>query len=183
MLKFTSRRALLQRSSTFAHHISNSKVCSVNDMRYFTNSSAKHNKNNSEIRSLEDLAKLKSLDDVDPKLIKKLINERTSELNIQNELELLKTIGQEEKRTQDLLIKRFIRPLWVFLLMSSSFYLLCHYLWWKLEYDGKEEQLKKETHELEYKLLDMMKQEEIKQKIRSKNDGTGQTGKAWYAIW
>ncbi|CCE89855.1 Ina17p TDEL_0A05230 [Torulaspora delbrueckii] len=112
--------------------------------------------NRQEIRTLEDLSKLKSLNDVDPELIKKLINERTSELNTKNELDMLKGFEEEEKKLRQSPLKRFTRPLWIFLLMSSTVYLICHYVWWRLEYEEKEIAYSHRVGELEAELRDLL---------------------------
>ncbi|SCV03004.1 LAME_0H06942g1_1 [Lachancea meyersii CBS 8951] len=104
------------------------------------------------VQSLEDLAKLNSLDDVDPELVRRLINERTNQLNTQNELDMLKQMQTEEKQGQQMALKKFVRPMWIFLLMSSFFYLGGHYIWWKLEYDEREIELNKQVQDLRMEL-------------------------------
>ncbi|CUS23945.1 LAQU0S12e03576g1_1 [Lachancea quebecensis] len=104
------------------------------------------------IKSLEDLAKLKSLDDVDPDLVRKLINERTDELNSQAELAMLKQMQSQENQQQQQALKKFVRPMWIFLLMSSFFYLTGHYIWWRLEYDEREIELHKQVQALREEL-------------------------------
>ncbi|EDO18610.1 hypothetical protein Kpol_1048p41 [Vanderwaltozyma polyspora DSM 70294] len=133
-----------------------------------------------EIKTLEDLSKLKNLDDVDPELIRKLINERTSELNIQNEMEMLKHIQNEERKTQDIPIKRFIRPTWMFLLMSSTFYLLGHYIWWKLEYDEVEKELDRQVTALEEELHNLIEEH----RVHGENEAIkNKKHKHWYKFW
>lgn len=112
-----------------------------------------------EIESLEDLAKLQSLNDVDPELIKRLINERTSELNTQKELEMLKSFNNEDQLSKGSPLKRFTRPLWIFLLMSSTVYLVGHYLWWRLEYEQSELEQIKRIQSLEDELQSVLKEQ------------------------
>lgn len=109
-----------------------------------------------EIKCLEDLTKLKSLEGVDPELIRKLINERTSELIVQNELDMLKKLNKEEKMSQEVSLKRFARPLWVFFLMSSTVYLILHYTWWRLEIVEREKELQQVVRKLEVELDQVM---------------------------
>ncbi|KAM3162964.1 Inner membrane assembly complex subunit 17 [Lachancea thermotolerans] len=65
-----------------------------------------HKPYSTSIKSLEDLAKLKSLDDVDPDLVRKLINERTNELNSQAELAMLKQMQSQENQQQQQALKK-----------------------------------------------------------------------------
>lgn len=104
------------------------------------------------IKSLEDLAELKSLDDVDPELVRRLINERTNQLNTENELAMIKQMQSAEKQHQQTSLSKFVRPAWIFLLMSSFFYLTGHYIWWRLEYDEREIELQKEVEQLSQEL-------------------------------
>ncbi|GAV55322.1 hypothetical protein ZYGR_0AS06460 [Zygosaccharomyces rouxii] len=136
-----------------------------------------------DIRSLEDLTKLKSLEGVDPELIRKLINERTVELNVQNELEMLKNLNKQEKLSQEVSLKRFVRPLWVFFLMSSTVYLILHYIWWKLEVVEKEKELQSYVESLETELDQTLKSQN--QNVSSlKNNGHNKTNeKPWYRRW
>lgn len=128
---------------------SNLLICSSKEV-LFTTSFRRYSK----IRSLEDLTKLKSLDNIDPEIIRKLIDERTSELNTANELDMLKKFSQEEKSIRDNSLKRFARPTWVVLLMSSTVYMLWQLAWWKLAYDEKEKELEAEVRELEEELAE-----------------------------
>ncbi|CCE64676.1 hypothetical protein TPHA_0I01720 [Tetrapisispora phaffii CBS 4417] len=136
-----------------------------------------------ELRTLEDLAELKSLDDVDPQLIRKLINEKTSELNMKNEMNFLKQMQIEQDNNQSVPLKQYNRAIWVFLLMSSSFYLMFHLVWWKLEYNEKELKLKQESEELEHELQSILneKEEQKSNIIPNNKDVTKQ--KPWYKIW
>ena len=97
---------------------------------------------NTEINSLSDLVKLKSLDNVDPALVQKLINEKTTELNLQNEIKRLQMLqSQNEKKNtfaQPVTLSNFKRAGIMFALMSSSVYLCWQLLWWNLSYDSKE---------------------------------------------
>lgn len=76
---------------------------------------------NSKIKTLEDLTRLETLEGVDPELIKRLINEKTQEFNTQDELKLLKSMQMEQDRLNEVPLKRFTRPLWIFILMASTF--------------------------------------------------------------
>lgn len=143
-----------------------------------------------EIKTLEDLAKLKSIDDVDPELIRQLINERTNELNIKNELDMLKQFQSEEKQHQEISLSKFVRPMWIFLLMSSFVYLTGHFVWWKLEYDEREIELDKEVQTLEAELSSLMAQKADEEK--NNKDLTGETvssttsqqpERKWYRRW
>ncbi|KAL2708439.1 Mitochondrial protein FMP14 [Kluyveromyces marxianus] len=135
-----------------------------------------------EIKTLEDLAKLKSLDDVDPKLISKLINQKTNELNVKNELQMLKRLQQEEQKTQETPLKKFVRPAWIFLLMGSIVYLSGHYLWWKLDYEEKELEYIHQVKELESKLNSLREahQSSVNNDLPS---GNKQNAKRWYKFW
>ncbi|CAR28912.1 hypothetical protein ZYGR_0U02710 [Zygosaccharomyces rouxii] len=136
-----------------------------------------------DIKSLEDLTKLKSLEGVDPELIRKLINERTIELNVQNELEMLKNLNKQEKMSQEVSLKRFVRPLWVFFLMSSTVYLILHYVWWKLEVVEKEKELQSHVESLEMELDQTLKSQN-QNVSSSQNNGNNKTNdKPWYRKW
>ncbi|CAR23623.1 Ina17p [Lachancea thermotolerans CBS 6340] len=141
-----------------------------------------HKPYSTSIKSLEDLAKLKSLDDVDPDLVRKLINERTNELNSQAELAMLKQMQSQENQQQQQALKKFVRPMWIFLLMSSFFYLTGHYIWWKLEYDEREIELHKQVQAL---------RQELDSAIAAKHSGKepalsgagAKKPKRWYLAW
>ncbi|GCF01239.1 mitochondrial protein FMP14 [Zygosaccharomyces mellis] len=136
-----------------------------------------------DIKSLEDLTKLKSLESVDPELIRKLINERTVELNVQNELEMLKNLNRQEKMSQEVSLKRFIRPLWVFFLMSSTVYLILHYIWWKLEVIEKEKELRSYVESLEME-LDQTLESQNRSTVGSQSNGNNKIhDKPWYRRW
>lgn len=136
------------------------------------------------IRSLEDLTKLKSLEDVDPELIKKLINERTIELNAQNELEMLKNLSKQEKMSQEISLKRFVRPLWVFFLMSSTVYLILHYIWWRLEVVEKEKELQSYVKNLELELSQTLKsQNHNALSLKNSNNNDVPSDRPWYRRW
>ncbi|CCF58227.1 hypothetical protein KAFR_0E00730 [Kazachstania africana CBS 2517] len=124
------------------------------------------------IRSLEDLSKLESLDGVGPKLIKRLIEKRTEELNIKNELEVLKKFQNEEGEVRKLSLRKFTRPAWILLIMSSTVFLCCKYLWCQLEYNQREQEYQQEVAKLEKELNLLMNQE---------NDR--ENNKKWYRRW
>ncbi|CAI4054390.1 hypothetical protein SUVZ_16G1880 [Saccharomyces uvarum] len=132
------------------------------------------------IKSLEDLVNLNSLDGVDPELIRSLINERTTELNIKNELDMLKKFCNEEKTVHESPMKKFVRPLWMFILMGSSVYLLLHLTWWKLERDERESELKKEVEALESQLNKLIKQDESH---KSDENTELSDAKPWFKKW
>lgn len=132
-----------------------------------------------DIRTLEDLTKLKSLDGVDPELIKRLLDERTSELNTKNELDMLKSFEEEEKQLRQSPLKRFTRPLWMFLLMSSTVYLVCHYVWWRLEYEEKEIAYSNRVRGLETELKGL-----LEHKVGGEEkDAKDNVNKPWYKRW
>lgn len=133
------------------------------------------------ITRLEDLAKLKSLDNVNPELIRKLINERTNELNIDNELKMLNSLQREEKNAQEITFKKFVRPIWVFFIMSSIVYLSYHLLWWKLEYDELEMQFNNQIKKLESELNGLI--ESNKQKNQEEGISNVKYKKKWYKFW
>ncbi|SCU94755.1 LANO_0E07998g1_1 [Lachancea nothofagi CBS 11611] len=136
------------------------------------------------VKSLEDLAKLKSLDDVDPELVRRLINERTDQLNTQGELDMLKQIQSEEKQQRQVTLKKFVRPMWIFLLMSSFFYLAGHYVWWRLEYDEREIELHKQVQALQQELDEVIANKDSMLASTS-NDSAGGSKKLkkWYFAW
>ncbi|CCH59281.1 hypothetical protein TBLA_0B04440 [Henningerozyma blattae CBS 6284] len=131
-----------------------SKVSSVKNQIHYE----KKYIDNDKVKTLEDLIKLETLDNVDPELIKKIINEKTDELNIQNELNLLKNLQKEEKQimTDNSPLKKFIRPGWIFLLIASATYLYLHSMWWKYEYTSKESELKEKVEYLEKELNELI---------------------------
>ena len=133
-----------------------------------------------EIRTLEDLAKLQSLDNVDPKLISKLINDKTNELNIKNELQMLKQLQAEEQKTQETSLKKFVRPAWIFLLMGSIVYLSCHYVWWKLDYEEKELEYTHKVHQLESELAAL---NEAHNSSVSSDKNSKRSSRKWYKFW
>lgn len=147
----------------------------------FGSNTIRHAANHQNLETLEDLTNLQSLKDVDPELIKRLINERTSELNIRNELEMLKSLDQEDKKSRESPLKKFIRPLWIFLLMSSSVYLVGHYLWWRLEYDEKELELAQQVKSLEAELNHLLETKDNDSASTRKN-GTSER-RPWYIRW
>lgn len=130
-----------------------------------------------QINSLEDLTKLKSLEGVDPELIRKLINERTSELNVQNELDMLKRLSKEEQNSQEISLKRFVRPLWMFFLMSSTVYLILHYVWWRLEIVERAQELQNVVQSLEVELDQVMKSQQPSPVIQ---EDTSKENRPWY---
>lgn len=136
--------------------------------------------NRQDIRTLEDLTKLKSLEDVDPELIKRLIHERASELDTKNELEMLKGFEEEEKQLRQSPLKRFTRPLWIFLLMSSTVYLMCHYVWWRLEYEEKEREYSHQVQELETELNRQLAQNQLPNDQESSEKVNNAP---WYKRW
>ncbi|SCU87927.1 LAFA_0E09670g1_1 [Lachancea sp. 'fantastica'] len=140
------------------------------------------------VKSLEDLAKLDSLDNVDPELVRRLINERTNQLNTQNELEMLKQIQSDEKQQQQVALKKFVRPMWIFLLLSSFFYLGGHYVWWKLEYDEREIELHKQVEALRQELDETIKQKQnpkpVGNSLSSASSHKNSDGnRKWYYGW
>lgn len=116
----------------------------------------------SHIKTIEDLSELPDLKDVPPTLITKILNEKTNELNIQNELQLLKNIQREERQLLDEgnPLKRYFRAGWIFLFLASSVYLTMHSVWWRLAYIEREEKLEAETKLLEEKMEELRKQQE-----------------------
>ncbi|SCU84784.1 LADA_0D03774g1_1 [Lachancea dasiensis] len=141
----------------------------------------------SDIESLEELAKLKSLDDVDPELVRRLINERTDQLNTQNELDMLKQIQSQEKQQQQMALQKFVRPMWIFLLMSSFVYLGGHWIWWKLEYDEREIELDKEVQALRKELDEAIEQRnsmpDAVQNSTHLQQERSQKSRKWYLAW
>lgn len=128
------------------------------------------------INSLEDLASLDSLEGVDPELIRRLINEKTQELSTQDELKLLKDMQKEQERLNEVPLKRFTRPLWMFILMASTFYLGAHLVWWKLEYEEKEHEYKEKVKSLERSLDDIIAS-------NPNVSSHGSNKKPWYKFW
>ncbi|QLQ81532.1 hypothetical protein HG537_0F02930 [Torulaspora globosa] len=131
-----------------------------------------------EIQTLEDLTKLDSLKDIEPELIKRLIDERTSELNTKNELEMLKKFDKEEQLLRQSPLRRFTRPLWIFLIMSSTVYLVCHYVWWRLEYEEKEIDYARRVEELEVELKSLMAQTDGPSQEKDQHGD-----KPWFRRW
>ncbi|KAL3232245.1 Inner membrane assembly complex subunit 17 [Nakaseomyces bracarensis] len=129
-----------------------------------------------QIKSLEDLASLDTLEGVDPELIKRLINEKTQEYNTQDELKLLKDMQREQERLNEVPLKRFTRPLWMFILMASTFYLGAHLVWWKLEYEEREAEYKKKVESLENTLDDVLSNQAPK-------NSNSNTNSPWYKFW
>ncbi|QLL30864.1 hypothetical protein HG536_0A06790 [Torulaspora globosa] len=135
--------------------------------------------NRKDIQTLEDLTKLDSLKGVEPELIKRLIDERTSELNTKNELEMLRKFDREEQLLRQSPLRRFTRPFWIFLVMSSTVYLACHYVWWRLEYEEKEIDYARRVEELETELNALLaqKDEEIGQEREDS------CARPWFRRW
>lgn len=128
------------------------------------------------VKTLEDLANLDSLEGVDPELIKRLINEKTQEFNTQDELKLLKDMQKEQERLNEVPLKRFTRPLWMFILMASTFYLGAHLVWWKLEYEEREKEYKEKVKVLEKSLNDALSSNST----ATSND---KSKSPWYKFW
>lgn len=166
----TCSKSILTRSAFRACQVSSLSI-------YHPLKSSQH----TDIKSLEDLSKLKSLDDVDPELIRKLINERTVELNAQNELEMLKNLSKQEKMSQEVSLKRFVRPLWVFFLMSSTVYLLLHYIWWNLEVVEREKELQACIESLETELDQALKSQSQNSSSLQKDENNN--SRPWYRRW
>lgn len=143
---------------------------------------------NPEINSLDDLVKLKSLDDVDPLIVQKLINEKTTELNIQNEIRRLQMLQKENEKkqtfAQPVTLGNFKRAGIMFVLMSSSVYLTLQLLWWSLSYDVKEKQNLARVTQLQDELHACI---EHNQKMLPSNsnisDDESSTRKSWFSKW
>lgn len=143
---------------------------------------------NQEITSLEDLVKLKSLDDVDPVLVQKLINEKTSELNLKNEIKRLRTLQEERENSmtsgRPVRLTDFKRAGIMFILMSSSVYLGWQLLWWHLAYNDKEIEMLDTVNSLEKKLREEIKHNEIVDTpISQDNTEKFVNTKSWYSKW
>lgn len=108
------------------------------------------------ITKLEHLNKIDNLEDIDPRLIKKLIDERTDLLNAENELKMLKQLDQEQRIIRRDTLKPFIRPTWILFLMSSTVYMGWQFYWWYCEYDRREDELQKEINNLEEQLQQLL---------------------------
>ncbi|CAL9738162.1 inner membrane assembly complex subunit 17 [Monosporozyma servazzii] len=104
------------------------------------------------ITKLEDLNKIENIEDVDPQLLRKLIEERTDSLNSQNELKMLKELSTEQNMIRKNTLRPFIRPAWVLFLMSSTVYMGWQFYWWYSEYSRKEVELQREVGSLEAEL-------------------------------
>ncbi|CCD25081.1 Ina17p NDAI_0E02640 [Naumovozyma dairenensis CBS 421] len=144
----------------------------TNTPYYLKSKRSKHQQNKVEVNSLEDLVKFDSLDDVDPAVIKKLIDEKTQELNLKDELKMLKDFQENEKSltNKDIPLKKFWRPFWIFLLLSSSVYLTCHYFWWKYMYEEREIDLQNQVNDLEFKLKELMRNANINGELNTERN-------------
>lgn len=120
------------------------------------------------ISKLEDLNKIENIEDVDPQLIKRLIDEKTDTLNSENELKMMKQLLQEQNSMRKATLRPFIRPAWILFLMSSTVYMGWQFYWWYCEYNRKEIELKNEVDTLENELQSL---------IDHKNT------KPWYKRW
>ena len=143
---------------------------------------------NKDITSLEDLANLKSLDDVDPVLVQKLINEKTSELNLKNEIQRLRILQQERENStgsgRPVKLGDFKRAGIMFLLMSSSVYLCWQLLWWNLAYNDKEIEMLDTVNTLEKELREKIKDNKIIDEPNSQNNIQPSVNtKPWYSKW
>ncbi|QHS76635.1 Ina17p [Saccharomyces paradoxus] len=178
---------MLKRRPNALIAVSRTKLSSITAVAYYHNRLPNQQQRptptspRKEIKSLEDLANLDSLEGVDTELIRDLINERTTELNIKKELDMLKKFSQEEESGHEIPLKRFIRPLWMFILMGSSVYLLLHFSWWKLEHEERENQLKKEVEILEGQLNELIGQDKTYNSVGGKYSTTHT--KPWYRRW
>ncbi|AAS50962.2 ABR190Cp [Eremothecium gossypii ATCC 10895] len=103
-------------------------------------------------QTLEELARLKSLEDVDSSVIRKLINQRTEEVNAQNEAQMLKKLSAEGRDLQNVPGSRYARPLWLLLIGCASVYLVRDWLRMKAEYDARETTLETRVEGLEAEL-------------------------------
>ncbi len=104
------------------------------------------------ITKLEDLNKIENIEDIDPQLLKRLIDERTDTLNSENELKMLKELTEEQNNIRKTTLRPFIRPAWVLFLMSSTVYMGWQFYWWYCETHRKEAELKSEVDTLETEL-------------------------------
>ncbi|CAB4255788.1 similar to Saccharomyces cerevisiae YPL099C AIM43 Protein of unknown function [Maudiozyma barnettii] len=152
-------------------------------IRYYTKGNTNH-----DITSLDDLVKLESLDNVDPILVQKLINEKTAELNLKNEIRRLKNI--QEQRENSVISNRpvrvgdFKRAGIMFMLICSSVYLCWQLLWWNLAYNSKEIEMLDTVTSLENELRELIRTNKTKEKIVTNNyDSQPVNKKPWYSNW
>ncbi|EJS41443.1 fmp14p [Saccharomyces arboricola H-6] len=180
---------MLKRSSNTLFAVSRTKLSSKIAIAYLHNTPLRQRQPSvptppqKKIKSLEDLVNLNSLDGVDTELIRSLINERTTELNIKNELDMLKKLSEEEERGHESPAKKFIRPLWMFILMGSSVYLLLHFTWWKLEHDKRESNLKRKVEALECQLNELIIQDKNHDSSKINDNAEMTHTKPWYRKW
>ncbi|KOG96214.1 Ina17p [Saccharomyces eubayanus] len=179
---------MLKRSSRMLTAVSRNKLSSRFAVTYYHKTPLSQQQRatttpQNKIKSLEDLVNLNSLDGVDPELIRSLINERTTELNIKNELDMLKKFCKEEKTVHESPMKKFVRPLWMFILMSSSVYLLLHLTWWKLERDERESELKQEVEALESQLNKLINQDKNHNSSKDDENTELSDAKPWFKKW
>ncbi|KAL6945034.1 hypothetical protein ACO0QE_002477 [Hanseniaspora vineae] len=165
------------------------QICSPFVLRCYSNGgSADYSK----IKTLDDLAKLKSIDDVPPEIIRKLILEKTEQLNAENEIQLLKELRKEEEYRRSStfaeLKAKYTRPLWNLFLMSSSIYLFYHWIWLKLDYEELENDKKQELQKKEEEFNNVIAAQlatksdphakSNKESLETQNNGT-RTKKYW----
>ncbi|AGO10658.1 AaceriABR190Cp [[Ashbya] aceris (nom. inval.)] len=133
-------------------------------------------------QTLEELARLKSLEDVDATVIRKLINQRTEEVNAQNEIQMLRKLSQEGRDLQNVPGRRYAKPLWLLAIGCATVYLVQDWLKQKAEYDAQEAALESRVEGLEAELKHLL---EAKPEIAEPEAAQTDAGSPapWYKRW
>ncbi|SMN21194.1 similar to Saccharomyces cerevisiae YPL099C AIM43 Protein of unknown function [Maudiozyma saulgeensis] len=152
-------------------------------IRYYTIGKTEH-----DITSLDDLVKLESLDNVDPTLVQKLINEKTTELNLKNEIRRLKTIQEQRENSvtsnRPVRLGDFKRAGIMFMLMCSSVYLCWQLLWWNLAYNSKEVEMLDTVTSLENELHERIEINKIAEnELTQESPSRPVQKKSWVSRW
>ncbi|KAH3902233.1 uncharacterized protein SCODWIG_03829 [Saccharomycodes ludwigii] len=151
----------------------------IKTIRYKSSSSQPYPQN------LEELAKMDNIDNIPPEVIRKLLIEKTEQLNLQNEVKMLKELTKQEEFSRNsnfsTIKAKYARPFWNFLLLSSFVYLFYHYLWLKLEYEEREKELHLEATNIENQLAQLI--EDIDKNADVSNDGANDSKKKSKRFW
>ncbi|AET40924.1 Ina17p Ecym_7071 [Eremothecium cymbalariae DBVPG len=134
------------------------------------------------VKRLEDLANLKSLNEVDPGVIRQLIHQRTNELNVQQELEMVKHMSKEESKSYSLPPK-ITKSLWILAFGASSAYMVIDWSRRAAEYDNKEKILQQRIEDLETLLNDLLEARKTSTDTSTSKSSPHQVQSKWYERW
>lgn len=137
-------------------------------------------------QSFKELSKHSSLDEIDPKLIRKLINQRTDELNAHRNFQKLKRRSDELKVFQEVKFSKYSKRLWTVVFAGAIGVLITNFVNWKEEYKKRESELNAQVVRLDSELnglLQASKDFVEKPSIRYEKPKKENQEKQWYEGW